>query len=258
MAETLTARPPAHFRVFPAGRRVRAWLGGELAADTRDPLLVWEPGSPVPIWAFPEQDVLAALEPTEPPQGPRPAQVAEAWDVRSGERVAHKAAWRYDDPDLSGHVALRFAAMDRWAEEDQEVFVHPRDPFHRVDVRESDRHVVVELDGEVLADSHRPRLLYETGLPVRAYLPREDVRMDLLEDSSRVTQCPYKGTARHWHARVGDERHDDVAWSYEDPLEELPAIKGLIAFYDEKTDVTVDGARQERPQTQWSLKPAAS
>jgi uncharacterized protein (DUF427 family) len=254
MAETRSARPQDHFRLFPAHRRVRAWLGGELVADTRDPLMVWEPRMAVPIWAFPERDVLAELEPTATPADSQPAHVAEAFDVHAGDRVAHKAAWRYDDPDLSGHVALRFAAMDRWTEEDEEVFAHPRDPFHRVDVRQSDRHIVVELDGEVLADSHRPKLLYETGLPVRAYLPREDVRMDLLEDSTRVTQCSYKGTARHWHARVGDERRDDVAWSYEDPLEELPSIAGLVSFYDEKTDVVVDGERQERPQTQWSVK----
>jgi uncharacterized protein (DUF427 family) len=132
------------------------------------------------------------------------------------------------------------------------VFVHPKDPFHRVDVLNSSRRVRVELDGVALAESRRPRLLFETGLPIRYYLPKVDVRLDLLEPSDTVTRCPYKGTTEHFHARVGDRLHEDVAWVYPTALPESAKIENLICFYDERVDVTVDGVAQPKPVTAWS------
>jgi uncharacterized protein (DUF427 family) len=141
--------------------------------------------------------------------------------------------------------------MDAWYEEDEPVYVHPRDPHTRVDILASSRHVRVELAGVTVADSPRPRLLFETGLPTRYYLPRTDVRMDLLEHSQTVTRCPYKGQTEHFAARI-DGQLRDVAWSYPTPLPESQKIAGLIAFYDERVDTFLDGARQDRPKTPFS------
>jgi uncharacterized protein (DUF427 family) len=152
------------------------------------------------------------------------------------------------DEDLAGYVQVDWAAADRWLEEDEEVIGHPRDPFHRIDIRQSSRHVTVSVEGELLADSHRPTLLFETGLPVRHYLPREDVRMDLLAPGDERTTCAYKGHASYFSAADAS----GIAWTYVDPLPDAEQIRGLIAFFDERADVTVDGEQQERPRTQWS------
>ena len=143
-------------------------------------------------------------------------------------------------------------AMEAWFEEDEQVYTHPRDPYTRVDILASSRRVRVLLDGLVLADSTSPRLLFETGLPTRYYLPRTHVRMDLLERSPTVTHCPYKGRAETWSVRVGETLHEDLAWSYPAPLPESQKVAGLIAFYDEKLDIEVDGVLQERPRTKFA------
>jgi uncharacterized protein (DUF427 family) len=177
----------------------------------------------------------------------------EELTVRSpaGEREA--AAFRLGDPDLAGYVELDFAAFDEWFEEDEPIVSHPRDPFHRIDVRRSTRSVVVERDGVVLAESSRPRLLFETNLPARSYLPREDVRLDRLVPSATRTSCAYKGTtSSYWAVEGEDGRLVDVAWSYDDPLPDALEIAGLVAFFDERVDVVVDGVRRERPTTPWS------
>ncbi len=137
----------------------------------------------------------------------------------------------------------------RGYEDDEPVYVHPRDPHIRVDILASSRHVRVEIGGTVVAESPRPRLLFETGLPVRYYLPRTDVRMDVLQASDTVTRCPYKGQAEHFSARIGDDLVPDVAWSYPAPLPESQKIAGLVALYDERVDTHVDGVKQERPTT---------
>ena len=126
---------------------------------------------------------------------------------------------------------------------------HSRNPNPRVNILASTRHVRIELDGVTVADSRSPRILHETGLPPRYYLPQTDVRLDLLESTDKVTHCPYKGQARYWSVRLGDSRHEDVCWSYPAPLPESQKITGLIAFYDERVDVFVDGVRQQRPRT---------
>jgi uncharacterized protein (DUF427 family) len=141
---------------------------------------------------------------------------------------------------LRDHIRFDWGAMDAWFEEDEEVFTHARDPYRRIDALRSSRHVRVELDGVVLADSRRPTVLFETGLRPRYYLPKVDVRTDLLEPTDTVTSCPYKGQARYWSARVGERVERDVAWSYPTPLPESAPVAGLVCFYDERLDVLVD------------------
>ena len=142
--------------------------------------------------------------------------------------------------------------MDAWFEEDEEVFVHPRDPHHRVDVLRSSRHVRVRIDGELVADSARPCLLFETGMPTRYYLPRADVRMELLSDTGTRTQCPYKGIAGYFAATVGGQRHDDIAWTYAMPVPECPKIEQLVCFFNEKVETEVDGVVEAPPATKWT------
>jgi uncharacterized protein (DUF427 family) len=153
---------------------------------------------------------------------------------------------------LRDAIRLEWGAMDAWFEEDEQVFTHPRDPYTRVDILASSRHVRIEVDGVTVAESTSPRLLFETGLPVRYYLPKPHVRMDLLSPSETVSHCPYKGQAEWWSVRAADGLRVDLAWSYPTPLAESQKIAGLISFYDEKVDVYVDGVLQARPATKFS------
>lgn len=255
MATTVSrAIPRDALRVEPTAKWIRGERGGRTLVSTRAALLVWEPGRIVPLYAFPDGDVdLAAFEPEPEPPARNGAAVAQSWALAlDGQRVPH-AAWRYADADLAGHVAVAWGACERWLEEDEEVVGHPADPFHRIDTRRSSRHVVVSLDGEVLAESRRPLLLFETGLPLRLYLPPADVRSELLEPSETQTVCAYKGvTSRYWSARVRGRLHEDVAWCYAQPLEQHREIAGLIAFFNERVEIDLDGERLEVPRTQWS------
>jgi uncharacterized protein (DUF427 family) len=213
-------------RVEPSAKRVRAMFGGRVVADTLRPRLVWEVPY-YPVYYLPAEDVQTDRIP--------------AGSVRHGQAE-----------QLRGLVHLDWDAMDAWFEEDEQVYVHPRSPYTRIDILDSSRHVRVAVDGVTVADSHRPRVLFETGLPPRFYLPRLDVRLDLLEPSDKVTHCPYKGQARYWSVRVGDTLHPDLAWSYPTPLPESQKIAGLVACYDEQVDVLLDGVRQERPRSPFS------
>jgi uncharacterized protein (DUF427 family) len=247
----------ATVRVEPCPRRLRGRLGPETVFDTTRALLLFEDGH-LPVYYLPVEDVRAdLLEPSERrTMCPRKGE-ASYRSIRVGDRVVADAAWRYEQPieecpDISGYTAFYWNALDSWWEEDDEVFVHPRDPYHRVDVLRSSRNVRVEIDGEPLAESDRPLLLFETGLPTRYYLPRADVRLDLLQASRTTSSCPYKGTASYLSARVGGTLHDDVAWSYERPIPECAKVEQAICFFNERVDLTVDGERLERPQTPWS------
>jgi len=242
----------------PIEKRIRATLNDETVVDSRRAALVWEPRRVVPLYAVPVGDVRGELVPStaEPVTSDAPvlhpgipfaahSTEGESLDVRVGSATLEAAAFRPADEDLADHVVLDFGAFDEWYEEDETVFSHPRDPFHRVDTRRSSRSVRVELDGELLADSNRPVLLFETNIPTRFYLPREDVVADLRLGDLR-TACPYKGRATHWS--TGE--HRNIAWSYEDPLEEAVAIRGLVAFYDDRVDVTLDEERREYPRSE--------
>jgi uncharacterized protein (DUF427 family) len=238
-------------------RRIRAVFAGETVVDSRHAKLLHEHAH-LPIYYFPEHEVRTdLLEPTA--HSTRCPWKGEAayWSVRVGDRVAENAVWGYDDPiegapPLAGYRALYWDAMDEWLEEEERIHVHARDPHKRVDVLASSRHVEVAVGDQVVADSRRPHLLFETHLPVRYYLPREDVRMDLLEPSEHVTRCPYKGRATYWSVRAGGELHESLAWTYEAPIPEQPKIRGLVAFFNERVDLRVDGEARERPLTPWS------
>jgi uncharacterized protein (DUF427 family) len=172
------------------------------------------------------------------------------FDVRSPSgAVAAAAAFRPDDADLAHLIFLDFHAF-RWWEEGGEVIGHPRDPFHRIDVWPSARHVEVTLEGRTLASSDRALMLTETSLPPRYYFPREDVRMDLLEPSDHKTTCAYKGHADHLSAPYASDG-DSIAWVYEQALRDAQDVTGAVAFYTERVDVVVEGVRQERPSTPW-------
>ncbi len=244
----------AELRHEPTEKRILVVHGDHVVADTTRAVLVWEPRRVVPSYAVPAADLRAELIPAAAAD-PSDKEIlhpgisfaahsasGEAFDIRVGGDVRRQAAFRLDDRDLADHVVLDFQAFDDWYEESERVVSHPRDPFHRVDVRQSERHVRVELDGELLAESARPMLLFETSLPTRFYLPVEDVAGTRLA-SERLTYCAYKGEASYWS--FGD--HKDVAWTYRDPLPDAVQIKGRIAFFDELVDVIVDGARRRRP-----------
>jgi uncharacterized protein (DUF427 family) len=190
-------------RYEPSERWIRAYKGGELVVDSHRPVVVWPEGRTVPRYAFPEDDVHGL----------------------DGER--------FDDPDLAGLVYIPFDAADKWLEEDEVMLGHARDPFARIDIRHSSRHVRVELDGQLLAESTRPLLLFETGLVTRYYLPREDV-VAPIEESDRHTICPYKGVASYY--TVGG--HKDIAWYYPEPLPGVEEIKDLVAFWNERTSIS--------------------
>lgn len=233
----------AGLRHEPTAKRVRAQLDGTTVADSTRALLVWEPRRIVPSYAVPATDlalpVLAAGAAAAAPDGVLHPGIPFAAHTAPGEPVSlggrDGAGFLLADPDLAGYVLLDFAAF-AWLEEDEPIRGHPRDPFSRVDVRASARPVRVELGGELLAASARARMLFETGIHTRFYLPREDVRVELRPSATR-TYCPYKGEASYWSAGA----HVDIAWSYEAPLPDLAPIAGLVAFWDERVDVFVDG-----------------
>jgi uncharacterized protein (DUF427 family) len=253
-----TARPAARGRVrIETGRkRVRAYLGGEVVADTTAPLLVWERPY-YPTYYFPLTDVRAELLPSGDDAVVRSPSRGDGrrLTVRVGGVVAEGAAVRHEAspfPELRDAIRIEWDAMDAWFEEDEEVFTHARDPYTRVDILPSSRHVRVEVDGLTLAESTSPRLLFETGLPVRHYLPKPHVRMDLLTPGDLETHCPYKGRAEYWSVRTAGGVHRDIAWSYATPLPESQKIAGLVCFYEERVDLYVDGALQERPRSRFS------
>jgi uncharacterized protein (DUF427 family) len=236
-----------YFEDFP--RRIRGEFAGETVVDSRHAKLLHEHGL-LPILYFPEDEVRTDLfEPSDKhTKCPWKGQ-ASYWSVRVGDQVAKDAAWYYpqpldDAPPLKGYVAFYWDRLDRWLEEDEELIGHVRDPYHRVDVLDSSRHVKVSLDGVVLAESDRPKALYETGLPVRWYIPPEDVHVDLLEQSDKHTTCAYKGHAGYFSARVDGRVEQDVVWTYAEPRRDAERVRGHLCFFNERVDIEVDGERQ--------------
>jgi uncharacterized protein (DUF427 family) len=241
-------------RVEPGSKRVRAYLAGDLAADTTSPLLVWEVPY-YPAYYFPAGDIRGELVPTGATNHSPSRGEAEIFDLRTPTAIAPSAARRYASSpieELRNRVRLDWDAMDEWLEEDEPVYTHPRDPYTRVDILASSRHVRVEVDGVIVADSGQPRILFETGLPSRYYLPLSDIRLDLLRPSATVSHCPYKGTASYWSLDTGQAVHSDIVWIYRTPLAESQKIAGLACFYNEKIDLYLDNVLQERPRTKFS------
>lgn len=251
---------PVHGRALylePSPKRVRVVVGDQVIADSRRVMLLHESGHQ-PVYYFPPDDVRSEfLEPSaRHTHCPRKGD-ASYHTIRAGAQVVDAGAWYYPDPldgtpPIKDLIAFYWNRMDHWYEEDEEVFVHPRDPYHRVDVVRSERDVRISLDGEELARSTRALALFETNLPTRWYLPREDVSATL-QDSDTVTRCPYKGTAAYHSVRLGDgESARDLVWYYDEPFDEVGRIGGLVCFFNERIDLELDGELQERPESPWS------
>ena len=247
----------------PTPKRIRVVVGGETIADSRHAFMLHESGHQ-PIYYFPPEDVREEfLEPSErhtrcPKKGE-----ASYHTIRVGADVVEAGAWYYPEPiadappALKGLIAFYFDRMDRWFEEDEEIAVHPRDPYHRVDVLSSDRAVRVSIDGELLAESTRALALFESNLPPRWYLPAEDVVAEL-EPSDTVTRCPYKGAAGYHSVKLASgELEKDLIWCYADPFAEVGRIAGLLCFFNERVDLELDGELQQRPESPFSHRAVA-
>jgi uncharacterized protein (DUF427 family) len=258
-AGSFNIEPPPPGRALyiePCEKWIRVKVGGETIADTRNALLLSESGLQ-PVYYFPAGDVRAdVLEPSDrhthcPKKGE-----ASYHTIRVGDTVVDAGAWYYPEPiegaePLEGMIAFYWDRMDHWFEEDEEVFVHPRDPYHRVDVIPTSRHVRISLDGEVLAESTRAMALFESNLPTRWYIPREDVTAEL-EPTDTVTRCPYKGIASYYAVRrQNGETVKDLIWHYDEPLRGVDGITGRLCFFNERVDVEVDGELESPPETIW-------
>lgn len=232
----------------PVPYRVRAVVAGEVLVDSRNAHLLHETGH-LPIYYFPPEDVRLEVLVASDTTSACPYKGEANYYSSSG---VEDLVWEYREPlesvsFIAGQLALYWRKADEWLVEDERVHAHARDPYHRVDIYPTSRHVRVLLDGECIADSTRVKGLFETGHPPRWYFPVDDVRMELLEPSATETLCAYKGRASHFHA-LG---HEDVAWTYPEPLSDGERVRGLIAFYGERVDLELDGVLQERPPTQW-------
>jgi uncharacterized protein (DUF427 family) len=257
-------------RYEPIDKRIRATLGGCEVIDSTRAMLVWEPKRVVPSYAVPVDDVDGELiaaptkadadaivvpqlagRPVYDPSVPFAMHTTEGQplDLKTDAGVSEGAVFRPADDALRGYVIVDFGAFDAWYEEDELNVGHPRDPFHRIDIVHSSRHVTVERDGAVLAESTSPYMLFEPPLPVRYYLPASDVSLDLLIASATRTYCAYKGQASYWS--IDDE---DIAWTYREPLREAAEVTDRIAFFNERVTLRVDGRELERPITPWSRR----
>jgi len=228
---------------------VRGFVNGVPIVNSKRVIVVYG-ARRLATYFFPSADVrMDVLHTAETQSAPGERRYTLEMDGRTIEDIA----WSYTDLDgehaeLRDYIAFEWRKVDAWYEEDDEVFVHPRDPYHRVDVLNSSRHVKVVIGGQVVAETRQPRLLFETGLRTRYYIPKVDVRMDLLEPTATVTQCPYKGNATYWSARIGDQVFPDIVWSYPFPIPECTKIQNLLSFYNEKAEIYVDGELEKAPR----------
>lgn len=236
--------PPEHVLYLESSpRRVRVLLSGEPVADSDDVRLLHPPGR-TPTYLFPREHVRTELldggerRQSDPGMGPR-----TYWTLAAGEHRAQDAAYSWEQPPESAAAIAGMIAFD-WDsvsvfEEEEEVFVHPRDPYSRIDVLRSSRRVRVTVGDALVADSRRPQMLLESGLPVRWYLPRDDVRTELLEPSYTTSRCPYKGIAHYWSVRTESRYEKDLVWTYQEPFHDAEAVRGLLCFPQETVDVEV-------------------
>ncbi len=269
MSKQLESALP-ELRFQPVLKYLTARLGDSTVAETSHAVLIWEPGRIVPSYAVPESSISVplqaaaaasvpefrrtAFEDDEPVLDPT---VPFAVHTAPGDRLTiqsehlNGAAFRLNDADLTGYVVLDFDAF-KWWEEDEPLMGHPRDPFHRIDVRRSSREVRITHESTVLMHSKHPRLLFEGSMPMpRYYVPRTDIRVELRPSDTR-TVCAYKGEATHYSVRLDDQELTDIAWCYENPLSDGEAVAGLVCFYQERLDTEVNGEPVRRPRTPWS------
>ena len=246
--------------VEPVPRRVRGYVGTDLVFDTLRARYVWEVPY-YPQFYIPSHDVRTELLVDEQHSQQTRRGPVRTFGLHAGDSVRPAAARLLEHSDvdgldtLDGTFRFEWAALDTWFEEDERVFVHPRNPYVRVDALRSNRSVEVSLDGVVLARTNSPVLVFETGLPTRYYISRTDVNFEHLVPTETETECPYKGTtSEYWSVHIGDTVHSDLVWSYQFPTRELLAISGLIAFYNEQVDISIDGQPIDRPKTHFFVQ----
>jgi uncharacterized protein (DUF427 family) len=241
--------------MMPSPKRLRVKVGNITVADTVEGMVMQE-SDHLPVYYFPIKDVgeeflmLSSTKTDSPFKGS-----ATHYSLNTGITLVEDAGWRYLEPvegcpPIADYMAFYWNKMNHWYEEDEEIFVHARDPYRRIDCLPSSRHVQVVVDGEIVADSRRGTFLFETGMPTRYYLPIADTRLELLSASRYISGCPYKGIANYYHLTVNGKRHENMVWYYPDPVHEADRIKGLVCFYNEFADrILVDGIEQPRPVT---------
>lgn len=241
---------------IPTQKKVRVEFNGVVIAESSQTLLMRESNYELnyyfPVEAV-NQDYLVDEGHTEE-SGYRG--LARFWSVKVGNQRAENAAWEHPNepsnakrPDLRGYISFKFHAMDKWYEEAEEIIIHPRDPFHRVDIVQSNRHVRVEVGDVTVAETTNAMFLFETGLPARYYIPQDDINMEYLIPIDKQTGCPYKGWASYWSINIDGTDYGDLVWGYQNPLDESRKVKGLLSFYNEKLDIYLDGQLEERPRT---------
>ncbi len=245
--------PSGLFFIQPSPKWLRAKLGGETIADTRQAALLYRHGS-LPLYLVPLADVAAGALSADDVPAVDASVLGEsrAWTIRSGGEERPGGARTYSHELLAGLVELDWYAIDEWWEEGEQLQVHPHDPYHRIDVLASPRRLNVSVQGIKLAQTTRAKALFETTLPPRWYIPREDVAMDLLSPSDRRSSCAYKGHAGYFSLDADGVSEADIARTYEDPWREALPVKDHICFFDERVDLELDGELQERPVTPWS------
>lgn len=251
----MTTQTRGRVRVEDGHKRIRNQIAGVTIADSANVKMVWEIPY-YPTYYFPQKSVRMDLlsDSGETKRSPSRG-TADLHDITLGDRFIAQAALVWNDAkleDVEGYVSFDWKSMDAWFEEDEEVYVHARDPYTRIDILQSSRNIRVEVDGVTVADSDRARFLFETGLPTRYYLPKTDVRFEYLTATDTSTGCPYKGTARYWSVNTTGKTHEDIAWGYDTPLRESQEAAGLVAFYNEKLDIYVDGVLESKPDTKFS------
>jgi uncharacterized protein (DUF427 family) len=246
------------FRWEDSRRRVHLVFADTRIADSKRVMLLHEFGR-LPVFYFPMEDVrMDLMEATEHHTHSPLKGEASYWTIQVGSRVAKNAAWSYpnplpEGPKIQGYLAFYWDQMDAWYEEEEQVFAHARDPYKRVDVLPSSRHVRVVLGGVTIADTQHPQILLETGLPIRYYIPEQDVRMELLEPTETTTRCPYKGKATYWSAKIGERVFKDIVWSYREPLPACLPIAKLLCLFNERVEaIYVDDELMPKPKTIWS------
>ena len=238
--------------MMPTPKRLRIKVGDIFVADTVAGMVMYE-SDHLPVYHFPIADVreeflmVSGTTTASPFKG-----TATHYSLNTGITLVEDAGWRYPDPvpgcpAIGDYIAFYWNKINHWYEEDEEVFVHARDPYRRIDCLPSSRHVQVVVDGEIVADTRRPTMVFETGLNARIYMPIADTRLDLLSPSRYISRCPYKGIASYYHLTVAGNRHENIVWYYPSPVHEAERLKGLVAFYDEFVDaVLVDGVTQPK------------
>lgn len=254
-SQAVTTRARGHVRVEDTQKRVRARIGGVTVADSALVKMVWEIPY-YPTYYFPidavRMDLMTDSGETErsPSSG-----TANLYDITVESRTIPQAARVWTESkieELEGYVSFDWKSMDAWFEEDDEVYVHARDPHTRIDIVQSSRNIRVEVDGVTVADANNARFLFETNLPARYYMPKTDVHFEYLTPTDHTSMCPYKGTARYWSINTTGETHENVVWGYDAPFAESQQIAGFVSFYNEKLDIYVDGVLERRPKTIFS------